>query len=129
MRTTFKSHINIVMTYPSGPRTQLVKNEMHKQLCKAIFKSENVELSVTKLLAKTNPDEVVDAASKIIAEESKELCKRTSGSVLQLKDHNNLLHFSWDKLHEELETCAPNVLKIVRSTVSDIPVSPREKNS
>ncbi|XP_069109674.1 uncharacterized protein [Argopecten irradians] len=115
------------MTYPSGPRTQLVKNEMHKQLCKAIFKSENVELSVTKLLAKTNPDEVVDAASKIIAEESKELCKRTSGSVLQLKDHNNLLHFSWDKLHEELETCAPNVLKIVRSTVSDIPVSPREK--
>lgn len=44
-----------------------------------------------------------------------------------MKDQEKLMSFTWDKVNQELEICAPNLLKIVRSIVSDIPVIPGEK--
>lgn len=59
--------------------------------------------------------------------ESKNLCKRHSGSVLQNKDHQSFMTFTWDKFHKELEIRAPNVIKVVSAIVSDIPLTPSDK--
>ena len=123
----FYLFFKITISYVSGKRTQLVKKDHHKKLCKAIFKAENVECSVINIIANSNPDDVVDAATKIISNESRELCKRNSGSVMQMKDYKSLMTFTWNKFNTELEIRAPNVLKVVRSIVCDLPVSPGEK--
>lgn len=102
-------------------------NEAHQKICKAIFKSDNVEKTVLDVLTISNPEEVVAAAANIVNAESKELCKRNSGSLLQKKDHASLMSFTWDKFHKELEIRAPNLLKVVSAVVSDIPVAPTEK--
>lgn len=104
-------------------------NEAHQKICKAIFKSDKVEKTVLDVLTISNPDEVVAAAANIVNVESKELCKRNSGSLLQKKDHVSLMSFTWDKFHKELEIRAPNLLKVVSAIVSDIPVAPAERNS
>lgn len=111
----------ITILYPSGKRTQLVRNKLHNALCKAtcVCKSENVEQAVISLLVKEKPREVVDAAAKVVSEEARELCKRNSNSILIKKDHEGLTSFTWD-LNKELEIRAPNVLRIVSSMVSDI---------
>lgn len=111
----------ITISYPSGKRTQLVRNKLHQALCKAICKSENVEQTVISLLVKEKPREVVDAAAKVVSEEARELCKRNSNSILMKKDQESLMSFTWDKFNKELEIRAPNVLRIVSSIVSDIP--------
>lgn len=54
-------------------------NEAHQKICKAIFKSDNVEKTVLDVLTISNPEEVVAAAANIVNAESKELCKRNSG--------------------------------------------------
>lgn len=117
----------ITISYPSGKRTQLVRNKLHQALCKAICKSENVEQTVISLLVKEKPREVVDAAAKVVSEEARELCKRNSNSILMKKDQESLMSFTWDKFNKELEIRAPNVLRIVSSIVSDIPPEIGEK--
>lgn len=102
-------------------------NEAHQKICKAIFKSDKVEKTVLDVLTISNPDEVVAAAANIVNVESKELCKRNSGSPLQKKDHAGLMSLTWDKFHKKLEIRAPNLLKVVSAVVSDIPVAPAEK--
>lgn len=37
------------------------------------------------------------------------------------KDQESLMSFTWDKLNEELEIRAPNVLRIMSSILNDIP--------
>lgn len=117
----------ITISYPSGKRTQLVRNKLHQALCKAICKSENVEQTVISLLVKEKPREVVDAAAKVVSEEARELCQRNSNSILMKKDQESLMSFTWDKFNKELEIRAPNVLRIVSSIVSDIPPMIGEK--
>lgn len=114
----------ITISYPSGKRTQLVRNKLHQALCKAICKSENVEQTVISLLVK---EKTRDAAAKVVSEEARELCKRNSNSILMKKDQESLMSFTWDKFNKELEIRAPNVLRIVSSIVSDIPPMIGEK--
>lgn len=119
--------MQITISYPSGKRTQLVTNEIHKKICKAVFKCEHVEKSVLDVLVTSHPDDVASAASKVVMSESKNLCKRNSGSVLQQKQHDDLMTFNWNKFNSELEIRAPNTLKIISAIVSDIPVTPSDK--
>lgn len=114
----------ITISYPSGKRTQLVRNKLHQALCKAICKSENVEQTVISLLVK---EKTRDAAAKVVSEEARQLCKRNSNSILMKKDQESLMSFTWDKFNKELEIRAPNVLRIVSSIVSDIPPMIGEK--
>lgn len=114
----------ITISYPSGKRTQLVRNKLHQALCKAICKSENVEQTVISLLVK---EKTRDAAAKVVSEEARELCQRNSNSILMKKDQESLMSFTWDKFNKELEIRAPNVLRIVSSIVSDIPPMIGEK--
>ncbi|XP_062600399.1 uncharacterized protein LOC134262037 [Saccostrea cucullata] len=96
-------------------------------MCKAICRSENVEQTVLCLLVKENPRVVVNAAAKVVSEESRELCKQNSNSLLQMKDQESLMSFTWDKFYKELEIRAPNLLRVVSSIVSDIPTVIGEK--
>lgn len=114
----------ITISYPSGKRTQLVRNKLHQALCKAICKSENVEQTVISLLVK---EKTRDAAAKVVSEEARELCQRNSNSILMKKDQESLMSFTLDKFNKELEIRAPNVLRIVSSIVSDIPPMIGEK--
>ena len=82
-----------------------------------------MECSVINIIAKSNPDDVVDTATKIISNESRERCKKNSESVMQMKDYKSLMTFTWDKFNTELQIHAPNVLKVVKSIVCDVPVS------
>lgn len=116
----------ITISYPSEKRTALIVNEAHQKICKAIFQSDKVEKTVLDVLTISNPDEVVASAANIVNAESKEVCKRNSGSLLQ-KDHASLKSFTWDKFHKELEIRAPNLLKVVSAVVRDVPVAPAEK--
>lgn len=63
-------------------------NEAHQKICKAIFKSDNVEKTVLDVLTISNPEEVVAAAAYIVNAESNEVCKRNSGSLLKKKDQS-----------------------------------------
>ncbi|XP_056014422.1 uncharacterized protein LOC125649436 [Ostrea edulis] len=102
-------------------------NDAHKKMCKAIFKSDNVEKTVLDVLASSNPDDVVMAATKIVQAETKAICKRNSGSLLLKKDHDSMMTFTWNKFHKDLEVRAPNLLRVISAVVSDVPVAPSEK--
>ena len=79
------------------------------------------------MLVSSNPDDVTTAAAKVVMLESKDLCRRNSGSILQNKEHESIMTFTWNKFYNELEIRAPNILKIVSAIVSDIPVTPSDK--
>ncbi|CAC5375422.1 unnamed protein product [Mytilus coruscus] len=64
-------------------------------------------IEIRKEYVNSNQDDDVTAAAKFVKSESKTLCKRHSGSVLQNKDHQSFMTFT------ELEIRAPNVLKVV----------------
>ncbi|CAC5374739.1 unnamed protein product [Mytilus coruscus] len=78
-------------------------------------------------IEKHQPDDLVTGAAAVILKECKELSRKNSGSILQDKIHNGVLTFTCDKFHKELSLRAPNVLKVVSSRISDVPVSPGEK--
>ncbi|XP_061188750.1 uncharacterized protein LOC133196920 [Saccostrea echinata] len=125
-----QGEIEITIAYPSGRRTELVRNETEQKICRAIFNgrsSGNAKNAIIAVVSTAYRKEVVTAVSHIISCESKELCKRNSGSILQQKDHNSILEFSWDKFYRELHIKAPNTLRVIQSAVSDVPVAIGEK--
>lgn len=50
-----------------------------------------------------HPQLVTNRVAKIITEESLDLCKRGSGSLLQKKNFQDVFKFKWDELKLELE--------------------------
>lgn len=123
-------YVQITIAYPSGRRTELVRNETEKKICRAILNersSGNAKKSIVAIVTTAYSDEVITAVSRIIGSETKELCKRNSGSILQQKDYNNVLEFSWENFHRELHIRAPITLRVIQSAVSDVPVSIGEK--
>lgn len=107
------------ISYPSGKKTTLVVDKNHQKISKAIFKSENVEKSILNILVKSNPDDVVDASTQIIAAEAKNICK-SGCSILQHKEHNDVMTFTWDNFYNELRIQAPNVLKVIFLFISSM---------
>lgn len=123
-------YVQITIAYPSGRRTELVGNETEKKICRAILNersSGNAKKSIVAIVTTAYSDEVIIAVSRIIGSETKELCKRNSGSILRQKDYNNVLEFSWENFHRELHIRAPITLRVIQSAVSDVPVSIGEK--
>jgi hypothetical protein len=123
-------NLQISIAYPSGTRKELVRNEQEKKICRAIVQersSGKAAKSIISFLSETNKREIVNAASLIIASESKELCKKNSGSILQRKDHDSMLEFSWDEFHKELQLRAPSILWVINSAVCDVPVKVEDK--
>ncbi|XP_062609388.1 uncharacterized protein LOC134271151 [Saccostrea cucullata] len=115
----------ISIAYPSGTRKELVRNEQEKKICRAIVQersSGKAAKSIISILRETNKEDIVNAASLIIANESKGLCRKNSGSILQRKDNESILEFSWDMFHKELQLRAPSILQVLTSAVCDVPV-------
>lgn len=117
----------ITIYYNSGKKSQLITNEAHKKVCKAIIWGKNVERSIVDIIRKHKPEEVSSGAASVVADECKELCFKNSNSVLQARAHHDILSFTWDKFHQELALRAPNTLRIVSSMLSDVPLSPEGK--
>lgn len=117
----------ITIYYNSGKKSQLITNEAHKKVCKAIIWGKNVERSIVDIIRKHKPEEVSSGAASVVANECKELCCKNSNSVLQAWAHHDILSFTWDKFHQELTLRAPNTLRIVSSMLPDVPPSPEGK--
>lgn len=48
----------ITIYYNSGKKSQLITNEAHKKVCKAIIWGKNVERSIVDIIRKHKPEEV-----------------------------------------------------------------------
>lgn len=115
------------MYYPSGERSAFILEESHKQICRAVYRRQNVEKCILEIISKSDPDLVSSAASKIVSNECQNMCKRGSGSILQEKSYNSIFKFTWDDFNKEIQIKAPNTLKIISSMISDTVVQPKEK--
>lgn len=81
----------------------------------------DIDSVVADILYKSNPKEIIRCSQKIVQEESKNISKRGSGTVLQKKDYENVFSFQWEQFHQNLQEMCPGLLSIITSTVSDIP--------
>ena len=115
------------MYYPSGERSSFIKDTSHRQICRAVWRGQNVEKCILDIIAESRPDLVASSASKIVSTECQGLCRRGSGSILQDKAYESIFSFSWDKFNQELQIRAPHTLRIISSMISDITVPPEEK--
>lgn len=113
--------------YPSGKKTTFVPNDNHRQICRTICRGQNVERNIIEIIGRSHQDVLTTAVSKLVAKECETICKRGSGALLQDRAYDGIFQFSWDKFHKEIEVKAPNTLKIISSTISNIPVVPTEK--
>lgn len=109
------------MHYPSGTKNTYVYQEMHKRICKTILQGVNVEKGVLNIIAESSPLMVMNAAAKIVKEESGKLCKRGSGTILQKKEYSDIFSFNWKNLYDELSQSCPGLLTIISSVVADSP--------
>lgn len=116
----------VTVYYPSGKRSTFVYDESHKQICRAVFRGQNVEKCIIDIIGKSGPDHITSLASKIVSDECAKLCKRGSGTVLQENSYEGIFSFSWDKFYTEIQIRAPHTLKLV-SVVCNTVVEPSEK--
>lgn len=91
-------------------------------MCKAIFAQKGASKTILNILKFTSPDEIIEiAASFIVADECRSLCKRYSGNILQDRSFEGIFEFSWEKLENELQLRAPKLHHIVSHAVTDKP--------
>ena len=88
-------------------------------MCKAIFSEKGANKTILSVLKVTDPDEIIDTAASLVADECRSLCKRYSGSILQDRSFEGIFQFSWEKLENELQLRAPKFLHIVSHAVTD----------
>lgn len=67
------------------------------------------------------PDSIVSAAAELINSECEEICKRNSESIIRDKSHENMMSFSWDKFHSELQLRAPGLFRVFSAAVVTVP--------
>lgn len=76
---------------------------------------------VDELVAE-NPSPVIKAVADILKQESQSICKQGSGTLLRKKNLDDFLSFSWEALHKEMSVSCPNLMTIMSSVVSDVPL-------
>lgn len=80
-------YVQSTIAYPSGRRAELVRNETEKKIRRAILNERSsgnaAKKSIVAIVTTAYSDEFITAVSRIIGSETKELCKRNSGSILQ----------------------------------------------
>ena len=117
----FTSVFQVILHYPSGRKSVIVKEGTHQQICKTIVRGGNTDSVVADILCKSNPTEIVRGSQKIVREESKNISKRGSETALQKKSYEHFFSFQWEQLHQNLQEMCPGLLSIITSTVSDVP--------
>lgn len=76
---------------------------------------------VDELVAE-NPSPVIKAVADILKQESQSICKQGSVTLLRKKNLYDFLSFSWEALHKEMSVSCPNLMTIMSSVVSDVPL-------
>jgi hypothetical protein len=108
--------------YTSGKKTTTVEREEYQRICKAfVDRSPNTDTIIIDSISRLNPEAVVNGATNLIKKESKNLCKRGSANILQMKDHSDFVQFSWEKFYYEIHSSCPSILSVVSAIISDIP--------
>lgn len=100
------------MHYPSGEKSAFVRDDVMKQICRAVYRNQNVINCILKIKCKLDPTSIATVASKLVNRECEGLCKRGTGSILQNTSYKGLFDFTWDQFHKEIQIQAPNTLKI-----------------
>lgn len=73
-------------------------------------------------LAAENPSPVIKVVADILKQESQSICKQGSGTILRKKNVDDFLFFSWEALNKEMTVSCPNLMTIMSSVVSDVPL-------
>ena len=116
------------MYYPSQIKNTFVLQEHHKRICKAILQGVNVDKVIVDEMVAVKPSLVIKAVAGIIQQESKGICKQGSGTLLRKKNLDDFLSFSWEALNKELSVTCPNLINIMSSVVSDVPLQMDNKS-
>ena len=82
------------MHYPKGKRSTFIFDEGHKQICRAVYRGQNVEKCVIDIIAKSSPEHIISSAAKLVSKECEPLCKRQSGAVLQGNSYDDIFSFT-----------------------------------
>lgn len=121
MEECYENEVEIAVFYKSGKKSRFVADPNLKTMCKAIFTEKGATKTILNILKLTNPDEIIEIAASLVADECRKLCKRFSGSILQDRSFEGIFQFSWEKLENELQLRAPKLLYIVSHAVTDKP--------
>lgn len=73
-------------------------------------------------LVAENPSPVIKVVADILKQESQSICKQGSGTILRKKNVDDFLFFSWEALNKEMTVSCPNLMTIMSSVVSDVPL-------
>lgn len=68
--------------FQSGVKSKWIKDEHQKKYCKVLFRDQDVEESLLRIIVSKRPDSVVSAAANLINSECETICKRNSGGSL-----------------------------------------------
>lgn len=113
--------------YPSGEKSAFVRDDVMKQICRAVYRNQNVINCILEIICKSDPTSTATVASKLINRECEGLCKRGTGSILQDTSYKGLFDFTWDDFRKEIQIQAPNTLKIISATVCNPTITPTPK--
>lgn len=69
-----------------------------------------------------NTSPVIKAVADILKQESQSICKQGPGTILRKKNLDDFLSFSWEALNKEMTVSCPNLMTIMSSVVSDVPL-------
>lgn len=73
-------------------------------------------------LLKTPHSPVFKAVADILKQVSQNICKQGSGTILRKKNLHDFLSFSWEAPNKEMSVSCPNLITIMPSVVSDVPL-------
>lgn len=82
------------MHYPSGEKSAFVRDDVMKQICRAVYRNQNVINCILKIKCKLDPTSIATVASKLVNRECEGLCKRGTGSILQNTSYKDLFDFT-----------------------------------
>lgn len=80
--------------FQSGAKSKWINDELQKKYCKVLFRDQDVEDSLLRIVVTVRPDLVVSAAANLINSECENICKRNSGGILRDKTHENIMQFT-----------------------------------
>lgn len=110
------------LSKPDKEYLTYVLQEHHKRTCKAILQGVNVNKVILDELVAENPSPVIKVVADILKQESQSICKQGSETILRKKNVDDFLFFSWEALNKEMTVSCPNLMTIMSSVVSDVPL-------
>ena len=103
----------MTVSYPSKPKNFTITPSRRK-LCKQLARRQHKGTAKQCLSHNLIRQNVVKEMGKIVQKEIALLCSDKVTSVLQDRSGTELLEFSWERIHRELEEYTPNLLTLLK---------------